>query len=129
MVTSMITKQEFLELYKKLQENYKGMESLTKMIRSYEFVSDLPKKAVEEIINFAIDNERYPPLPSYFEKASKDWKNRFYRENGYYYGTEVIDRSNEPVENISDEFLEKYLSNNKVKSILDLVLKNKQQGE
>lgn len=123
----MITKQEFLELYKKLQENFSGMDNLNRMARCYEYVSDLPKKAVEEIIYSAIDNERFSPIPKYFCEAAKDWKNKFYRENGYYYGTDKADRSRETQEIISNDHLNNLLKDNKVKSLLELVIKQRDE--
>lgn len=88
-----ITRQEFSVLYRAIQENFKGMESISKMQRCFGYVSELPQPAVKEIIEDMIDNERFAPLPVDFEKKASAWKRNFFLKNGYYYGetgTQVI---------------------------------------
>lgn len=81
-----ITRIEFTDLYNGIKENFKGMDSIAKLTRCYNYVADLPKAAVKQIIEDMIDNERNSPLPKDFEKYARQWKSKFYQENGYYYG-------------------------------------------
>jgi hypothetical protein len=72
--------QYFLSRFETLVECFPSMKSKTKIERIYNFLKDIPKDGIDEIINTIIDNFKYAPTPSDFFDAATAWK----KKNNYY---------------------------------------------
>lgn len=90
-----ITRDQFNQLFSQLRDNFKGLESISRLQRCYNYVSDLPVDAVRTIVDDMVDNERFAPLPVDFEKKASAWKKDFFFKNGYYFGEDGIQTKEE----------------------------------
>lgn len=84
----MVSMSVFTNGMNKLSKRWSAINTQGLEDRYFKAIEALPEEAFKEIIYNLLDSAQKMPLPKDFNEAAKDWRNRFYKENGFYFGSE-----------------------------------------
>lgn len=79
-------RQEFVNEINRLSSVFQNVNAPEKLKRYALYIGDLPIEGIKEIVNNFIDTFKTTPLPSDFEKASREWRKQYFLKTGIYYG-------------------------------------------